>query len=200
MGLRIEAPRQDGNARFNTLKVNLQENALATRIVVADTDGNFYYSTSGGFGSAGTNGSSGTSGANGTSGTSGPAGSSGSSGTAGSSGTSGSSGSSGTSGVGFNTINNPGQGRILLSDGTVNAATASTNLSFTNNTLYVTGSIVSSGTITAQTLVVQTITSSTEYITGSTIFGSQLSNTHQFTGSVNITGSLTINGTSFLTA
>lgn len=45
------------------------------------------------------------------------------------------------------------------------------------------------GTLTAQTIVAQTITSSTDYVTGSTIFGSQLSNTHQFTGSVSITGS-----------
>ena len=56
------------------------------------------------------------------------------------------------------------------------------------------------GTLTAQTIVVQTITSSTDYVTGSTIFGSQLSNTHQFTGSVSITGSLTVNGVSNLTA
>ena len=49
------------------------------------------------------------------------------------------------------------------------------------------------GTLTAQTIVVQTITSSTDYVTGSTIFGSQLSNTHQFTGSVSITGSLSVN-------
>jgi hypothetical protein len=47
------------------------------------------------------------------------------------------------------------------------------------------------GTLTAQTIVAQTITSSTEFITGSTKFGSLLSNTHQFTGSVSITGSLT---------
>jgi hypothetical protein len=37
--------------------------------------------------------------------------------------------------------------------------------------------------------VVQTITSSVEYSSGSNIFGSQLSNTQTFTGSVNITGS-----------
>ena len=49
------------------------------------------------------------------------------------------------------------------------------------------------GTLTAQTLIVQTITSSVEYITGSSQFGSQLSNTHQFTGSVSITGSLAVN-------
>ena len=50
------------------------------------------------------------------------------------------------------------------------------------------------GTLTAQTIVAQTITSSTDYITGSTRFGSLLSNTHQFTGSVSVTGSLAVNG------
>ena len=51
-------------------------------------------------------------------------------------------------------------------------------------------------TLTAQTLVVQTITSSVSFITGSTKFGSLSSNTHQFTGSVDISGSLS--GTSAL--
>jgi hypothetical protein len=50
------------------------------------------------------------------------------------------------------------------------------------------------GTLTAQTIVVQTITSSTDFVTGSTRFGSLTSNTHQFTGSVGITGSLTVVG------
>jgi hypothetical protein len=56
------------------------------------------------------------------------------------------------------------------------------------------GSFVSTGTITAQTLIIQTITASQEYITGSSVNGSLLSNTHQFTGSVLITGSLAVNG------
>ena len=50
------------------------------------------------------------------------------------------------------------------------------------------------GTLRAQTLVVQTITSSVEQVTGSTQFGSIISNTHQFTGSVSISGSLQVNG------
>jgi hypothetical protein len=50
------------------------------------------------------------------------------------------------------------------------------------------------GTLTAQTIVAQTITSSTEFITGSTRNGSLLTNTHEFTGSVLITGSLIVNG------
>ena len=49
-------------------------------------------------------------------------------------------------------------------------------------------------TLTVTTIVAQTITSSTDFVTGSTRFGSLLSNTHQFTGSVSITGSLTSNG------
>jgi hypothetical protein len=54
------------------------------------------------------------------------------------------------------------------------------------------------GTLTAQKIIVQTITSSTEYVSGSTQFGSQLSNTHQFTGSVSITGSLAVNGVDYI--
>jgi hypothetical protein len=70
-----------------------------------------------------------------------------------------------------------------------------------SGSLLLTGSIVASGnltttgTITAQTLVVQTITSSIVNITGSNIFGSQLSDRQTFTGSVVITGSLTVNTT-----
>ena len=53
-----------------------------------------------------------------------------------------------------------------------------------NSNLTVTGSI------TAQTLVVQTITSSVDFVTGSTRFGSILENTHVFTGSMFVTGAL----------
>ena len=45
------------------------------------------------------------------------------------------------------------------------------------------------GSLTAQTLVVQTITSSISFITGSTRFGSLQTNTHTFTGSLQVTGS-----------
>lgn len=50
------------------------------------------------------------------------------------------------------------------------------------------------GTITAQTLVVQTVTSSVIYSSGSNIFGNKITDVQQFTGSVNITGSLSIIG------
>jgi len=45
------------------------------------------------------------------------------------------------------------------------------------------------GTLTAQTLNVQTVSSSVVYSSGSNIFGNQLSNTQQFTGSLQVTGS-----------
>jgi hypothetical protein len=50
-----------------------------------------------------------------------------------------------------------------------------------------------SNIITAQTLVVQVVSSSTEYASGSNIFGNNSSNTHQFTGSVLVSGSFGLN-------
>ena len=63
-----------------------------------------------------------------------------------------------------------------------------------SGSLNISGSITSIGTLTAQTLVVQTITSSIDYVTGSSRFGSLPANTHLFTGSVNMTGSLNVIG------
>jgi hypothetical protein len=57
------------------------------------------------------------------------------------------------------------------------------------------GNLTTTGTITAQTLVVQTVTSSISFVTGSTKFGALASNTHQFTGSMLVSGSVTANGT-----
>ena len=56
------------------------------------------------------------------------------------------------------------------------------------------GSFTSTGTLTAQTLVVQTITSSVVYSSGSNVFGNSLGNSQVFTGSVLITGSLALAG------
>jgi len=62
----------------------------------------------------------------------------------------------------------------------------------------VNGDITSTGTITAQTLYVQTITSSVDFVTGSTHFGTKITDTHQFTGSVTISGSLAVNGSNVI--
>lgn len=64
-----------------------------------------------------------------------------------------------------------------------------------NQDVIISGDITASnalftGTITAQRLNVQYITSSVIYVTGSTKFGTELTDTHQFTGSLYITGSI----------
>jgi hypothetical protein len=64
-----------------------------------------------------------------------------------------------------------------------------------SGSLVVTGSLTTTGTITSQTLVVQTITSSIEFNTGSTRNGTLSTNTHEFTGSVLMTGSLSVTTT-----
>ena len=82
----------------------------------------------------------------------------------------------------------------------LNALTSSNAMTASSaDTLYVRNNVTALGSITAQTLVVQTITSSVDFVTGSTRFGSLLTNTHLFTGSLSITGSLSVitTGTEF---
>jgi hypothetical protein len=102
-----------------------------------------------------------------------------------------------------------GATKVTIFAGGINEADNAKLILFGNNqhqmtgSLNMSGSLTVGGTITAQTLIVQTITSSVDFVTGSTRFGSQLSNTHQFTGSVSITGSLNapiITGSLFGTA
>jgi hypothetical protein len=50
------------------------------------------------------------------------------------------------------------------------------------------------GTLTAKELFINYVTSSVLYESGSTKFGDTLDDTHEFTGSVNITGSISLNG------
>jgi hypothetical protein len=73
---------------------------------------------------------------------------------------------------------------VALAQSASNAVSAQT-ASFAN-------AFTVAGNLTAQTLVVQTITSSVDFVTGSTRFGSLASNTHQFTGSMYVTGAFYI--------
>lgn len=59
-----------------------------------------------------------------------------------------------------------------------------------NGNQSITGSLTVSGQVIAQTLNVQQVTSSIVFSSGSNRFGNNSGNTHSFTGSVNITGSL----------
>ena len=84
----------------------------------------------------------------------------------------------------------------------INALTASSADSFFirngatfSGSINQSGSLNINGTLTATTIVVQTITASVEFLTGSTKFGdSATGDTHQFTGSVSISGSLSVVG------
>jgi len=59
----------------------------------------------------------------------------------------------------------------------------------------VNSNLVVTGSITAQTLVVQTVTSSVIYSSGSNVFGNSLANNQIFTGSLKVTGSIATAGT-----
>jgi hypothetical protein len=76
-------------------------------------------------------------------------------------------------------------------------ALVATSASYSQTSSFASDFIVA-GTLTAQKLVVQTISSSVVYSSGSNIFGDELSDTQTFTGSVNITGSLNINGSNYI--
>ena len=73
-----------------------------------------------------------------------------------------------------------------------NGLTVTGSMAFTGD---ITGSnAIFTGTITAQKLVVQTVTSSVLYSSGSNIFGNDINNTQTFTGSLQITGSVRSTG------
>lgn len=81
----------------------------------------------------------------------------------------------------------------ILGNTAIGKTTANAKLDVNGNTV-ISGSLTVTGSIIAQTLIVQTITSSVDFVTGSTRFGTAVGNTHQFTGSVLITGSLNVVG------
>jgi hypothetical protein len=72
-------------------------------------------------------------------------------------------------------------------------ATTSSNVFIGNQTI--TGSLfVSSSAYFNELFITNSYISNNLYVTGSTIFGSSLGTTHQFTGSVSVTGSLQVEG------
>ena len=73
-------------------------------------------------------------------------------------------------------------------------ATTGSNVFYGNQTVsasvFVSGSVTATGQIVAQTINVQSVTSSVVYSSGSNVFGNDVSNTQVFTGSMLVTGSV----------
>jgi len=89
------------------------------------------------------------------------------------------------------------KGTTTVSQGTTNLSGSFTgSLLGTAATSSYADNFTVGGTLTAQTINVQIITSSIEFNTGSTRNGALSTNTHQFTGSVLMSGSLTVGGAS----
>ena len=87
-------------------------------------------------------------------------------------------------------------GSITIS-GSITSASFATSASNATNAISASyaNNLTVAGTLTAQTIVVQTITSSVDFVTGSTRFGSILANTHVFSGSITMNpGGLFVSG------
>jgi hypothetical protein len=74
----------------------------------------------------------------------------------------------------------------------LNGTYATTGSNTFKNPQTINSNLIVTGSITAQTLVVQTVSSSVIYSSGSNVFGNSQANTQVMTGSVNITGSVAI--------
>ena len=158
--------------------------------------------TDGSSGSNGTDGSSGTSGSNGTDGTSGSngtdgtSGSNGTDGSSGSNGTDGTSGSNGTDGTSGTSVSVTGTNNYIGKFDSTGATITLVDSSIQDNGALVTISsdVTIEGILTAREIHMDYVTSSVLFTSGSNKFGDTLDDTHQFTGSVNITGSISLNG------
>ena len=86
-------------------------------------------------------------------------------------------------------------GSITIS-GSITSASFATSASNATNAISASyaNNLTVAGTLTAQTLVVQTITSSVIYSSGSNVFGNNIANTQVMTGSLLVTGSSTFSG------
>ena len=81
---------------------------------------------------------------------------------------------------------------MLINNANITGSLAVVGTTVLSGSLTLSGSMNTIGTITATTLVVQTITSSISSITGSTSFGSSSINNHNFTGSLIVSGAMFI--------
>jgi len=106
-----------------------------------------------------------------------------------------------TDNVQFNTLTansvQIGTGTTYITDGAISSSDGTieiTGSAVVTGSLTVLGDVRITGSLTADSVITQVTTRSIDYSTGSNAFGEALSDTHQFTGSVDITGSFLLNG------
>lgn len=106
-----------------------------------------------------------------------------------------------TDNVQFNTLTansvQIGTGTTVIADGSISSSDGTieiTGSAVVTGSLTVLGDVRITGSLTADSIITQVTTRSIDYSTGSNAFGEALSDTHQFTGSVDITGSFLLNG------
>ena len=103
--------------------------------------------------------------------------------------------------VSFNTLTansvQIGTGTTIIADGSISSSDGTieiTGSSIVTGSLTVLGDVRITGSLTADTTITQVTTRSIDYSTGSNQFGDSFDDIHEFTGSLDVTGSFKING------
>jgi len=106
-----------------------------------------------------------------------------------------------TDNVQFNTLTansvQIGTGTTVIADGSISSSDGTieiTGSAVVTGSMTVLGDVRITGSLTADTFITQVTTRSIDYSTGSNAFGDTSDDIHEFTGSVDITGSLKLNG------
>ncbi len=100
--------------------------------------------------------------------------------------------------VQFNTLTanelNIGTGTTKFTDGGISGSVALTGSFITSQSATIIGDLTVTGSLTSDLFVQQITTRSVDFSTGSNEFGDTLDDNHEFTGSVDISGSFVLNG------
>jgi hypothetical protein len=100
--------------------------------------------------------------------------------------------------VQFNTLTanelNIGTGTTKFTDGGISGSVALTGSFITSQSATIEGDLTVTGSLTSDLFITQVTTRSVDFSTGSNEFGDTLDDKHEFTGSVDITGSFVLNG------
>jgi len=103
-----------------------------------------------------------------------------------------------SSNVQFSTLTadqiNVGTGTTTFTDGNISGSLAITGSTTISGSVTINENLIVTGSITANTFVENVVTQSIDFSSGDNQIGNSLSDNHRFTGSVDITGSLKLNG------